>query len=394
MEKNKKIILAYSGGLDTSVIIPWLIENYNAKVIAVVADLGQNENLNEIKKKAIRNGASKVYVEDLKKEFVKEFLFRMIKANAIYEGKYLLGTSIARPLIAKRIVEIAKSEDAQFVSHGCTGKGNDQVRFELTFKILNPKLKIIAPWREWNLKSREDEIEYALKKGIQISASLKKPYSIDRNIWHISFEGGILEDTWKEPDEDMFILTNSVEKTPGKPTYIDIEFVQGEPKKLNGKSLEPVELIKKLNLIAGKNGIGRTDLVENRLVGIKSRGVYECPAGTCLFVAHRELESITLDRETMRFKEFISLKYSELIYYGMWYTTLKSALDSFIDKTQKNVTGIVRLKLFKGNCIVAGRKSEYSLYKKNLATFGKGEKFNQKYAEGFINLFSLPYIKQ
>ena len=393
MNKINKIVLAYSGGLDTSVIIPWLIENYNSSVIAVIADLGQNENIKEIRKRALNSGASKVYVEDLKKEFVKEFLFKMIKTNAIYEGKYLLGTSIARPLIAKRIVEIAKMEKADAVSHGCTGKGNDQVRFELTFKILNPLLKIIAPWREWNLKSREDEIEYALEKGIPINVSKKKPYSTDRNIWHISYEGGILEDTWKEPDEDMFILTNSIKDTPGKPTYIDIEFVKGEPKKLNGKSLDPVDMINKLNFIAGKNGIGRTDIVENRLVGMKSRGVYECPGGTCLYIAHKELESIILDRETMRFKEQVALKYSELVYYGMWYTTLKSALDSFINETQKNVTGTVRLKLHKGNCVVVGRKSNYSLYKKSLATFGKDTVYNQKDAEGFINLFALPYLK-
>ncbi len=387
----KKVVLAYSGGLDTSVMIPWLIENYGCEVVAMVADLGQKEDFEGIKKKAIKSGASKVYIEDLKNEFVEEYLFKMLKAGAVYEGRYLLGTSIGRPLIAKRQIEIAKKENADAVAHGATGKGNDQVRFELTYKILDPKIKIIAPWREWNLKGRKEEIEYAKRHKIPVGEASKAQYSSDSNLWHTSFEGGILEDPWKERKEDMFILTVSGEKAPNKAAYIEIYFEKGIPKKLNNKKLNPYNLIQKLNKIGGKNGIGRVDIVENRLVGIKSRGVYETPGGTILQVAHKDLESITLDRETAHYKEIVSQKYAELIYYGQWFTPLKEVLDSFIDETQKNVTGTVKLKLYKGNCTPVGRKSPNSLYVPELATFEKEELYNQKDAQGFINLFSLPY---
>ena len=387
----KKVVLAYSGGLDTSVMIPWLIDNYGCKVIAMCADLGQAEELTGIKQKAIKSGAEKVYVEDLKEEFAKEYLFKMIKSGAIYEGRYLLGTSIARPLIAKKQVEIALKEGADAVAHGATGKGNDQVRFELTYKALAPKLRVIAPWREWELKGREEEIEYAKKKGIPVPVSKSKPYSSDRNLWHISFEGGILEDPWFEPHEDMFVLSKAPERAPDKPVHIEIEFKAGVPVKVNGKAMGAAALIEKLNKIGGDNGIGRVDIVENRLVGIKSRGVYETPGGTILMIAHKDLEAITLDRDTMHYKESLALKYAELIYNGQWFTPIRESLDSFIDKTQQAVNGVVRLKLYKGNCIVVGRKSPNSLYDPTLATFEREAVFNQKDAEGFINLFGLPY---
>lgn len=386
----KKVVLAYSGGLDTSVMVPWLKENYSCEVVCMIADLGQAEDLEVIKKKALKSGASKVYVEDLKKEFVAEYLFKMLKSGAIYEGEYLLGTSVARPLIAKRQVEVAWKEKADAVAHGATGKGNDQVRFELTYKALDPSLKIIAPWREWDLKGREDEIKYAKAKGIDIPVSKAKPYSSDRNLWHTSYEGGILEDPWKEPSEDMFELTLSPEKAPNKPAYVEITFERGIPVKLNGDKMDGFGLIQKLNKIGGANGIGRVDMVENRLVGIKSRGVYETPGGTILYTAHRDLESITLDRETAHYKELVAKKYAELVYYGQWFTPLKKSLDAFIDSTQESVSGTVRLKLYKGNCTVIGRKSPNSLYDPKLATFEKEAIYNQKDAEGFINLFGLP----
>jgi len=385
-----KVVLAYSGGLDTSVMIPWLKENYGCEVIAFAANLGQEEELKGLKQKAIKTGASKVYIEDLTDEFADDFLFPMLKSGAVYEGSYLLGTSVARPLIAKRQVEIAKKEKADAVAHGATGKGNDQVRFELTYKALAPNLEIVAPWREWDLKGREEEIEYAKQRCIPVPVSKSKPYSSDRNLWHISYEGGILEDPWFEPNEDMFLLTNSPAKAPNKPAYVEIEFKNGIPVKLNGKSYKGSALIKKLNEIGGKNGIGRVDIVENRLVGIKSRGVYETPGGTILYAAHQALESITLDRDTAHYKQSAAARYAELVYYGQWYTPLKDALDAFIDETQKNVSGVVRLKLYKGNCTVVGRKSPYSLYRSDLATFEKEEIYNQKDAEGFINLFGLP----
>jgi argininosuccinate synthase len=390
MAKVKKVVLAYSGGLDTSVMIPWIKEKYGCEVIAMAADVGQGEELSGLREKGLGTGASKVYIEDLKREFVEDYLFKMIKAGAVYEGRYLLGTSIARPLIAKRQVEIAKKEGADAVAHGATGKGNDQVRFELTYKALAPDLKIIAPWREWDIKSRQEEIKYAKKLGIPVPVTKEKPYSSDRNLWHISFEGGILEDVWNEPKEDMFVLSVSPEKAPDKPTYIEVTFEKGVPVALDGKKMSGVELVSKLNEVGGKNGIGRIDIVENRLVGIKSRGVYETPGGTILMTAHKDLESITLERDTAHYKESVAIKYAEMIYYGQWFSPLKESLDKFIDETQRSVNGTVRIKLYKGNCMVVGRKSQNSLYDESLATFEEEQVYNQKDAEGFINLFGLP----
>lgn len=389
MLKGEKVVLAYSGGLDTSVIIPWLKENYECEIIAVCVDVGQKEDLRYIKDKALASGASKVYIEDVKEEFVKDYIFPTLKAGAIYEGKYLLGTSMARPLIAKKLVEIAHKEGAKAIAHGATGKGNDQVRFEVSIRALDPSIKIIAPWRIWELKSREDEIEYAKKKGIPIPVTKEKIYSVDSNLWHVSHEGGDLEDPWNEPKSDIYDIVTPPEKVSDKPEYVYIEFEKGIPVKVNGKTLSPVKLIEELNEIGGRNGIGIVDLVENRLVGMKSRGVYETPAGTLLYIAHRELEYLVLDKETMRFKELVAQKYADLVYNGLWFSPLKTALDAFIDETQKNVTGVVRLKLYKGNVINAGAKSPYSLYNEEFATFGKDEVYNQKDAEGFINLFGL-----
>ncbi|MFH1074490.1 MAG: argininosuccinate synthase [Candidatus Firestonebacteria bacterium] len=385
----KKVVLAYSGGLDTSIIIPWLKENYHCEVIACAVDVGQGEELLPLKKKAIKTGASKIYIIDAKKEFVTDYIWPSLKANAVYEGRYLLGTSFARPIIAEKIVEIAKKEKADAVCHGATGKGNDQVRFELTFKALNPGLKIIAPWREWDIKSREEEIEYAEARGISVPVTKKKPYSMDRNLWHISYEGGILEDTWNEFKDDMFLYTVSPEKAPNKPAFVEIYFEKGIPKKLNGKAYGPVEIIFKLNNIAGKNGVGRIDIVENRLVGMKSRGVYETPAGTVLHTALRDLEAITLDKDTLHYKELIAPRYAELVYNGQWYSDLRNSFDAFINHAERNVTGSVKVKLYKGSCLAVARKSEYSLYDNNIATFSKDEIYNQKDAEGFINLFGL-----
>lgn len=388
-KKIKKIVLAYSGGLDTSVMIKWLKDNYHCEVVAFAADVGQAEELDGLKEKALKTGASKIYIDDLREEFAKDYLFPMIKSGAVYEDIYLLGTSIARPLIAQKQVEIALKEKADAVAHGATGKGNDQVRFELTFKALAPQLKIIAPWRQWELRSREDEIAYAKKHGIPVSITKKKPYSMDRNLWHISYEGGILEDPWKEPSNDMFLLTVAPEAAPDKAAYVEIGFEKGGPSSLDGKKLSPVPLIEKLNKIAGANGVGRVDIVENRLVGIKSRGVYETPAGTVLYAAHKALESITLDKETLHFKQILSKKYADMIYNGQWFCPLRRALDAFIDNTQERVSGTVRIKLYKGSCSVAGRKSPNSLYSKDLATFEEDEVYDQKDAEGFINLFGL-----
>lgn len=385
----KKIVLAYSGGLDTSVIIKWLIETYNAEVIAFCADLGQGEDLKSIKEKALKTGASKAYVEDLRNEFVKDYIFPMLRANAIYEGTYMLGTSIARPLIAKKQIEIALKEKADAVAHGATGKGNDQVRFELTYYALKPDIKVIAPWREWSFDSRQSLIDYAKKHGIPVPVTKKKPYSTDRNILHISYEGGILEDPWAEPTKDMYTMMVPPEKAPDKPLYIDIEYKAGNPVGLNGKSLSPVELFEKLNKTAGENGIGRADIVENRYVGIKSRGVYETPAGTVLHTAHRAVESITLDREVLHLRDSLIPKYAELVYYGYWFSPERETLQTMMDDIQKNVTGTVRLKLYKGNCIVAGRKSPKSLYHPELATFEAEKIYNQKDAEGFIKLNAL-----
>ena len=386
----KKVVLAYSGGLDTSIIIPWLKENHGLDVIAMVADVGQEEDYKAIRKKALKSGASKCYVEDLKAEFANDYLVPLIKSGAIYEGRYLLGTSIARPLIAKRQVEIAQKEGASAVSHGATGKGNDQVRFELTYKALNPQLQIIAPWREWSIASRNEAMDYARQRGIPVPVTKKKPYSSDRNLWHISFEGGILEDPWNTPPEDMFVLSNSPEKAPNTPQLIEIEFKQGVPIKLNGKKYSPLKLIQTLNKIAGRHGVGRVDIVENRLVGIKSRGVYETPAGTVLMLAHQDLESICLERDLWHYKKLVAEKYAQLIYNGQWFSPLRESLAAFIDSTQEHVSGVVKIKLYKGSAVVVGRKSPHSLYHESLATFEEGEAYNQKDAEGFINLFGLP----
>jgi argininosuccinate synthase len=388
--KVEKVVLAYSGGLDTSIIVPWLKENYGCEVITFTADLGQDEELEGLEEKALASGASKAYIEDLRGEFITEYIFPTMMAGAIYERKYLLGTSFARPLTAKRQVEIAEMEGADAVSHGCTGKGNDQVRFELTYKALDPRLKVIAPWREWDIRSREDALKYAAEHNVPVAATEKSIYSRDRNIWHLSHEGGLLEDPWNEPEEGMYVLTVAPEEAPDEPQHIEIDFKEGVPKRIDGVAYGPVELVAKLNEIGGRHGIGRCDLVENRLVGMKSRGVYETPGGTILYIAHREMESICLDRETLHYKELVAQRYAELVYYGQWFTPLREALDAFVAKTQETVTGTVRLKLYKGNCIVVSRKSPYSLYREDYASFGQMDVYNQQDAEGFINLFGLP----
>jgi len=388
----KKVVLLYSGGLDTSVMIPWLKENYNCEVIAMCADVGLAEETKGLKEKAIKTGASKFYLEDLKEDFVKNYIFPTLKAGAIYEGAYLLGTSFARPVIAKRAVEIAHKEKAYAIAHGATGKGNDQVRFELTIMALDPKLEIISPWKDpkWTFQSREDLLEYAAKKNIPVSQSKKRIYSEDRNIWHISHEGGILEDPSQQPPDDVYTISNTIEKAPDKPEYVSIGFEKGIPVSVNGKILSAVNLIYKLNEIGSKHAIGHIDMVENRLVGIKSRGVYETPGGTILFFAHRELERLVLDRETFHFKEQIALKYAELVYYGQWFCKLRECLDAFIDKTQLNVSGTVKLKLYKGNICPAGATSPYSLYFTDLASFTDTQLYDQKDAKGFIKIFGLP----
>ncbi len=386
----KKIVLAYSGGLDTSIIVKWLLETYNCEVVCFAADVGQEEELDGLDEKAKNTGASKCYIEDLREEFVRDYVFRAIKANAIYENRYLLGTSLARPIIAKKQVEIALKEGADAVCHGATGKGNDQVRFEMTYKALAPQLKIIAPWRIWDLHSRSLLFDYAQKNNIPVPVTRDKPYSMDRNILHISYEGGILEDPYREPDESMFLLTKSPEKAPDKPVYIEIDFEKGIPVAINGTRLGPVDLMKQLNKIAGENGVGRIDIVENRLVGIKSRGVYETPAGTVLYIAHRDLESITLDRDTQHLKDRLAHEYAEIAYYGLWFTRRRESLDAFIDETQENVTGSVRLKLYKGTCAVVGRKSPVTLYDPDIATFDKSELYDHRDATGFLNIYGLP----
>ncbi len=386
----KKVVLAYSGGLDTSIIVKWLIETYGCEVVCVAGDVGQEEELDGLEEKAKKTGASKCYIEDLKEEFVSEYVFKAIKANAIYENRYLLGTSLARPIIAQRQVEIALKEKADAVCHGSTGKGNDQVRFEMTYMALAPELKIIAPWRIWDLDSRSKLFDYAAKHNIPVPVTKDKPYSMDRNILHISYEGGILEDPFNEPDESMFILTKSPAKAPDKPTYVEIGFEKGNPVSLDGKILGPVDLMKSLNKLAGENGVGRVDIVENRLVGIKSRGVYETPAGTVLHAAHRDLESITLDRETQHLKDKLAHEYATLVYNGLWFTKKREALDAFIEETQKNVTGTVRVKLYKGSCAVVGRKSPVTLYEPDIATFDASSLYDQKDATGFLRIFGLP----
>lgn len=390
-EDIKKVVLAYSGGLDTSVIIPWLKENYNnCEVIAVTADLGQGDELDPVHDKALKSGASKCYILDLKEEFIADYVWPVVKAGAVYEKKYLLGTSFARPLIAKRLVEIAEKEGADAVAHGATGKGNDQVRFELSVKALAPQLAIIAPWREWSIRSREDAIDFAEAHNIPIPVTKEHDYSMDRNMWHLSHEGSDLEDPWNAPKDALFIVTNTPETAPDKAEYVELEFEQGVPVAVNGTKMSPATIVENLNEIGIRNGVGICDMVENRLVGMKSRGVYETPGGSIIYYAHNELENLCLDRATMSYKQMVGIKYSELVYDGMWFSPLREALAAFVDETQKTVTGTVRLKLYKGNIISAGAKSPYSLYSQEYVTFGADEVYNQADAGGFINLFGLP----
>ena len=390
----KKVVLAYSGGLDTSIIIPWLKENYNnCEVIAVSADMGQGTELDGLEEKALKTGASKLYIEDLKEEFIQEYVYPTVQAGAVYENKYLLGTSFARPIIAKRIVEIAKAEGADAICHGCTGKGNDQVRFELTIKAFAPEMTIIAPWREWSIKSREEEIEYAEAHNIPLKINRETNYSKDKNIWHLSHEGLDLEDPANEPQYNhpgFLELGVSPEQAPDEPTYVTIHFEKGKPTAINGKEMNGVEVVTTLNELGGKNGVGLADIVENRLVGMKSRGVYETPGGAILYHAHNKLEELCLDRDTFHYKQQIGLKFAELVYYGQWFTPLREALSAFVDSTQQTVTGDVKLKLYKGNIIDAGVTSPYSLYDPEIATFDEDEVYNQADADGFINLFGLP----
>ena len=387
---KEKIVLAYSGGLDTSIAIPWLKENYDAEIIAYTADLGQIRDGKGMHNKALATGAKKIYLEDLREKFLKDFAFKALAANALYEGKYPLISALSRPLIAQRMVEIAKKEGATALAHGCTGKGNDQVRFELTFKALAPDLKIIAPAREWKFKSRNEEILYSRKKKIPVSATKKSPYSIDKNLWGIAIECGVLEDPWKEPPEDAYQMTISPKKAPDREKYLEVEFKKGIPVKISGKEYQPVALLEKLNKIGGENGIGRIDIMENRLVGIKSREVYEAPGATILYNTHEALERLVLDKETFHYKRLVAERYSQLIYNGPWFSPERKALEKFIAETQKRVSGTVRLKLYKGNVIVVGRKSSFSLYQENLATYSEKDIFNQKSAQGFIDLYGLP----
>jgi len=388
-EKIEKIVLAYSGGLDTSVILKWLKETYQCPVVAYAADLGQGEELDGIKEKAFATGADDVVVDDLKEVFAKDFVWPALRANAIYESSYLLGTSLARPLISKRQVEVAHEMGANAVSHGATGKGNDQVRFELAYMALDPALQIIAPWRTWDFKGREDLMEYARSRGIPVPVTKEKPYSSDRNLLHISFEGGILEDTWAEAPEDMFVLSVSPEAAPDEPTYVEIAYAKGNPVAVDGKGMSPAELLAHMNELGGKNGIGRVDMVENRFVGMKSRGVYETPGGTILRAAHIAMESITVDREAVHLRDALVSRYAEMVYNGYWFSPERDMLQALVDEAQKNVNGMVRLKLYKGNCMVVGRKSEKSLYHAGFATFEGDEVYNQQDAEGFIRLNGL-----
>ncbi len=385
----KKIVLAYSGGLDTSVILGWLIEKYGVPVVAFCADLGQGDELAPVEKKARAGGAAAVHIDDLREEFVRDFVFPLFRASATYEHSYLLGTSIARPLIAKRQIEIARLEGADAVAHGATGKGNDQVRFELTYYALEPDIRVIAPWRLWDLNSRSKLIAFAERKGIPIPVTAEKPYSMDRNLLHVSYEGGILEDPWRAPYDDMFLLTVSPERAPDKPEHVEIDFEEGNPVRVNGEPLSPAALLARLNELGGRHGVGRVDLVENRYVGMKSRGVYETPGGTILFVAHRALESLTLDREVMHLRDSLIPRYAEMVYYGYWFSPERRMLQTAIDESQRNVTGTVRLKLYKGNVIIAGRKSAQSLYNPEVATFEEDSVYRQADAEGFIRLNAL-----
>ncbi len=389
----KKVVLAYSGGLDTSCCIPWLREQ-GYDVIAFAADLGQGSDLANLKQRAIRSGASKIYIKDLKQEFIDEYIMPLLKANAVYESKYPLATALGRPLIAKHLVKIARKEKVKAVAHGCTGKGNDQVRIEVAVNTLAPELEIVAPLREWDLGSRESEINYAKKHGIPVKTTKKSPYSLDKNLWGMSIECGVLEDPWKEPRKDVYQMTVDPGKAPAKPQYLMLDFKKGIPVKINNRKLTLAALISTLNKIGGRHGVGRFDMIENRLIGIKSREIYEAPAATILLAAHKALEDLILDRELSHFKQMISQRYAELVYYGLWFSPLKEALDGFIETTQKNITGTVRLKLYKGMCTVCGRKSGYSLYNKELATYGEGDIFDQSAAEGFIKLWGLPYKQQ
>ena len=391
MSKDK-VVLAYSGGLDTSIIIPWLKENYDLEVIACCVNVGQEDDMEEVRKKAVESGATKVYVEDKREEFVRDYACRGLKAGAVYEHKYLLGTAFARPLIAKTLVDVAHKEDAKYICHGATGKGNDQVRFETGIASFDPELKIIAPWRMWDISSREDAIDYANKHGISVPVTKEKIYSRDQNLWHISHEGGDIEDLTTEHQEDiLYLMTTSPEKAKNDPTYVEISFEKGWPVKVDGKALAPVELLETLNKIAGENGVGITDIVENRIVGMKSRGIYETPGGTLLMEALNELECIIFDKDTLNFKKLVSQKYADLTYSGQWFTPLREALDAFVDKVHENATGTIKLKLYKGNIKVAGRYSDYALYSEKISSFGdSGELYSHKDAEGFIKLFSLP----
>jgi argininosuccinate synthase len=388
--KVKRVALAYSGGLDTSIIIPWLKENYGCEVVAVAGDVGQGEELEGLREKAIQTGAAEIYIEDLRHEFVTEYIWPTLRAGAVYEHKYLLGTSFARPVIAKKQVEIAQQTGCDALCHGCTGKGNDQVRFELTYKALAPEMAVIAPWREWDIVSREDAIDYATERQIPIAVSREKIYSRDRNIWHISHEGGILEDPASEPEEAMYTLTASPEAAPDKPEYVEITFEKATPVAVNGEQLDPVPLLEKLNEVGSRNGVGRIDLVENRLVGIKSRGCYETPGGTLLLAALREIEALCLDRESAHFKEQLALKYAEMVYFGQWFTPLRESLDAFVNRLAENVNGTCRLKLYKGNVVIAGRTSPTTLYRPDLSSFTMGASYDQRDAAGFINIFGLP----
>jgi argininosuccinate synthase len=387
---KERIVLAYSGGLDTSIIIPWLKENYAYEVIAMVADVGQGDDVEAVVNKAYKTGASKVVVEDLREEFLTGYVWPALKAGAVYENKYLLGTSLARPVIAKHQVEVALREGATAVSHGCTGKGNDQVRFEMAYQALAPELKVVAPWREWDLKSREDCLDYAEKRGIAVTASREKIHSRDRNIWHLSHEGGELEDAGNAPFASTWQMTKSPQEAPDKEEQVEIGFEKGVPVSVGGQSLDPVSLVELLNEIGGRNAVGRIDLVENRFVGIKSRGCYETPGGTLLLAAHGELEALCLDRDLLHFKQHVALKYAELVYFGLWFTPLREALDAFVETTQQNLTGSVTLSLYKGNVSIVSRKSEYSLYRTDLSSFTMGASYDQKDAEGFIRILGLP----
>ncbi len=384
-----KVVLAYSGGLDTSCIIPWLKERYDCEVIAVAADVGQPDDLSGVEAKALASGASKCHVLDLREEFLREYAFPTLRAGAIYERKYLLGTSMARPVIAKHQAEIALLEGADALAHGCTGKGNDQVRFELTYQAIAPQLAVVAPWRHWEIRSREDAIAYARSRGIPVTATAEKIYSLDGNLWHLSHEGGALEDPWTEPPADAYGLTVAPEHAPDEPAYVEISFERGWPVAVDGEALDPVAMVEKLNTLGGAHGVGRIDLLENRLVGMKSRGVYETPGGTILSVAHRELEHLTLDKLTMRQKDDLAQTYADLVYNGQWFIPLRRALDAFVDATQEPVTGDVRLKLFKGTCQAVGRRSPFGLYREDLATFGADDVYRQADAEGFIRLYGL-----